>query len=71
MAIREGAALRLKNANEVVARAALLLANSQIRGEMASAGRDFSARYQGATDKMFAIAAGLLETRSPSKARRI
>ncbi len=71
MAIREGAALRLKNANEVVARAALLLANSQIRREMASAGRDFSARHQGATDKMFAIASGLLETRSPSKARRI
>ena len=71
MAIREGAALRLKNANEVVARAALLLANSQIRGDMARAGRDFSARHRGATDKMFDIAARLLEARSPSKARRV
>ncbi|MFM9970230.1 MAG: 3-deoxy-D-manno-octulosonic acid transferase [Burkholderiales bacterium] len=67
LAIEAGAALRVKNAEEVVTQAKILFGDSKMRARMGKAARDFAALHRGAAEKMLNIVVNLLET-SPHQA---
>jgi 3-deoxy-D-manno-octulosonic-acid transferase len=60
LAIEAGAALRVRDAGDAVARAAALLADDAARGRMREAGLAFSAAHTGATRRTMALVDGLL-----------
>jgi 3-deoxy-D-manno-octulosonic-acid transferase len=67
-AVREGAALRVTNAEEAVAFAARLFDSTAVRNAMVEAGRRFCAGHQGAASRIAAMVERTLAT-CPPKAR--
>jgi len=59
-AIEEGAALRVGDADSLVAAAGALLENDEARSAMGAAGRRFCERHRGATQRIAELAEALL-----------
>ncbi len=62
LAIEMGAALRVADADELIAAALRLLADVHTRDAMGEAGRAFAARYRGATQRLIALIDPLLDS---------
>ena len=60
-AIQIGAALRVADADELIALTRVLFSDANARGAMGVAGRQFTAAHRGATQRTLSIIAGLLE----------
>jgi 3-deoxy-D-manno-octulosonic-acid transferase len=63
LAIEAGAAVRVKDANDAVAQAAMILADADTRRRMSEAGRNFSAAHTGATRRTMALVEQALAAR--------